>query len=72
MQDSQMIDEETAYRGGMVEGRQVVHLILVPLRIVRHIDQMWQIEDLSNSEYPGDNVMGPSATCDTLFFVSQR
>ena len=64
MQELRILDEETANNGGMIKGRQVAHLILEHFRTDRHIDQMWQIEDLYHIEYPGDNMMGVSAICD--------
>ena len=58
MQDIQILDEEISKNGGMMRGRQIARLILEYFTTDRHLDQMWQLDDLFSLMYPGDKAMG--------------
>ena len=48
-----IMEEKVAAAGGMIKGRHIVALILEHFKTDRHMDSMWQLEDLISMEYPG-------------------
>ena len=54
MNEMSILDEETSINRGMIKGRQIARLIIEHFKTDRHIDQMWQLDDLFHLEYPGD------------------
>ena len=54
MNELSILDEETSTNGGMIKGRQIARLILEHFKTDRHIDQLWQFDDLFHMEFPGD------------------
>ena len=58
MEEVQIMEEYCAGKSGMLKGRQYVKMSLSYFETDRHLDKIWQMEDLYKLEYPGDAKMG--------------
>ena len=57
MEEIHIMEDFCASKGTMLKGRQFVKMIIQSFETDRHLDKIWQMEDLYKLEYPGDEKM---------------
>ena len=57
LNDLSILEEAAHAQNAIIKGRQIVRLILEHFQTDRHLDSMWQIDDLFHLKYPGDAKM---------------